>query len=80
VAKLCPAPFLSYYRDGLLEAYIGWRPETGGFGVKLVKGKPPIRKVSIASRARAVISQAAPIRPRDTGSSAWMALFIASMY
>ncbi len=31
-------PFVSYYRKGVVEFYFGWRPASGGFGLKLVKG------------------------------------------
>lgn len=31
-----PLPFVGYY-DGKYEAYLGWRPASGGFGFKFVK-------------------------------------------
>lgn len=33
-----PLPFVSYYKAGWVEFYLGWRPSSGGFGAKLVKG------------------------------------------
>ena len=32
-------PFVSYY--GAVEFYFGWRPSSGGFGLKLVRGRSP---------------------------------------
>jgi hypothetical protein len=31
-------PFVSYYKIGVIEFYFGWRPHSGGFGLKIVKG------------------------------------------
>lgn len=31
-------PFISYYRKGVVEFYFGWRPASGGFGLKIVRG------------------------------------------
>lgn len=31
-------PFVSYYRVGVVEFYLGWRPASGGFGLKIVRG------------------------------------------
>lgn len=31
-------PFVSYYKKGVIEFYMGWRPYSGGLGTKLVKG------------------------------------------
>jgi hypothetical protein len=33
-----PLPFVSYYKKGVIEFYLGWRPASGGFGLKIVKG------------------------------------------
>jgi hypothetical protein len=33
-----PLPFVSYYKAGVVEFYLGWRPASGGFGLKIVKG------------------------------------------
>ena len=35
-------PFVSYYKNGFIEFYLGWRPASGGLGIKLVHGKPPM--------------------------------------
>lgn len=29
-------PFISYYRIGVIEFYLGWRPSSGGIGLKIV--------------------------------------------
>lgn len=34
---LGPLPFISY--NGWIEFYLGWRPGSGGFGIKTVKGR-----------------------------------------
>lgn len=31
-------PFVSYYRKGVIEFYLGWRPASGGIGLKIVRG------------------------------------------
>jgi hypothetical protein len=31
-------PFVSYYRIGVVEFYLGWRPYSGGLGLKIVRG------------------------------------------
>lgn len=33
-----PLPFVSYYKAGVIEFYLGWRPASGGIGLKIVKG------------------------------------------
>ena len=33
-------PFINYYGSSV-EFYFGWRPSSGGFGLKLVRSKPP---------------------------------------
>lgn len=32
-----PLPYVNYYKIGGLEFYFGWRPGSGGFGLKIVK-------------------------------------------
>lgn len=39
--KYVKLPFVSYYKNGFIEFYLGWRPASGGFGIKIVYGKPP---------------------------------------
>lgn len=33
-----PLPFVSYWKAGVIEFYLGWRPASGGFGLKIVRG------------------------------------------